>query len=158
MTDKQHLTEHGFTLIEMIVVMVLVGILAAGAGLGIVTMAQGYIFSKDNAEVSEKAQLAMARISRELLECYDCNATSGNVGTFNNTIGARVIVKDGSNNIVIQSADGSSSDILMDNVSTFTMAYNSDKSITVTIRSLKQPGGIQVPDFVTTVYPRNSTF
>ena len=157
MTEKQYLTEHGFTLIEMIVVMVLVGILAAGAGLGIVTMAQGYIFSKDNAEVSEKAQLAMARISRELLECYDCNATGGNVGVFNNTIGTRLIQHVGTN-IVISDGSGVAPDILMDNVSIFTMIYNSDKSITVTIRSSKQPGGIQVPDFVTTVYPRNSTF
>lgn len=157
MTEKQYLTEKGFTLIEMIVVMVLVGILAAGAGLGIVTMAQGYIFSKDNAEVSEKAQLAMARISRELLECYDCNATSGNVGSFNNSIGPRLIQYIGTN-IVISDGSGVAPDVLMDNVSIFTMVYNSDKSITVTIRSSKQPGGIQVPDFVTTVYPRNSSF
>lgn len=155
MADKKHLTEQGFTLIEMIVVMVLVGILAAGAGLGIVTMAQGYIFSKDNAEVSEKAQLAMARISRELLECYDCNATSGNVGTFNNTIGPRLIQHIGTNIVI---SDGSAvPDVLMDNVSIFTMVYNSNKSITVTIRSSKQPGGVAVPDFVTTVYPRNAS-
>jgi prepilin-type N-terminal cleavage/methylation domain-containing protein len=157
MADKQRLTEQGFTLIEMIVVMVLVGVLAAGAGLGIVTMAQGYIFSKDNAEISEKAQLAMARVSRELLECYDCNATSGNVGLFNNTIGQRSIQLVGTN-IVISDGSGGAPDVLMDNVSIFTMVYNADKSITVTIRSSKQPAGIQVPDFVTTVYPRNASF
>ena len=148
MTKKQHRQQQGFTLIEMIAVLVIVGILAALAGLGIVTGVQGYLFSKDNAAVSEKAQLAMARISRELLECYNCSGANGdNVGTFTNTLGQRTIGKSGTNIVI-------GSDILMDNVGNFTMIY-SDNSITVTIQSSTKPGGVTVPDFVTTVYPRN---
>ena len=148
--------QKGFTLIEMIVVLVLVGILASGAGLGIVTMVQGYLFSKDNAEISEKTQIALSRINRELLECYDCIGTSGPVGTFNNTIGQRSIQHVGTN-IVTSDGSGGASDILMNNVGTFTMIYNSDKSITVTIQSSAKPGGVTVPAFTTKVYPRNTS-
>ena len=148
--------QKGFTLIEMIAVLVLVGILASGAGLGIVTMVQGYLFSKDNAEISEKAQLALSRINRELLECYDCIGTSGPVGTFNNTIGQRSIQHVGTN-IVTSDGSGGAPDILMDNVGTFTMIYNADKSITVTIQSSAKPGGVTVPAFTNKVYPRNTS-
>ena len=154
--------QKGFTMIEMIIVLVLVGILSAVAGLGIVTAMQGYLFSKDNATVSAKAQLAIARISRELLECYDCSGTSGaSVAIpFSNTLGQRYIQKDAANNIVISDqpigASGTTPDILLDNVGNFTMIFNSDKSITITIHSSKKPRGITIPDFVTKIYPRNT--
>ena len=58
--------EQGFTLIEVIVTLVLVGITAALAGMWIVSIANGYIFAKMNASTIQKGQLAMARISKEL--------------------------------------------------------------------------------------------
>ncbi len=60
--------EKGFTLLEIIVVMVLVAILSAVAGLGIVNSVQGYLFAKENAPTTQKANLAMVRMSRELME------------------------------------------------------------------------------------------
>lgn len=150
--------QKGFTLIEVIAVLLIVGILSAFAGLGIVSAVQGYMFSKDTAAINEKAQLALARLNRELLECYDCKDNgTGNVGTFNNTLsGSRSIqLNDTTNNIEI--LDGTNTDVLLDNVSSFSMIYNSsDGSITVTIQSSTQPGGVTVPAFSTIVYPRNT--
>jgi prepilin-type N-terminal cleavage/methylation domain-containing protein len=153
--------QKGFTLIEAIAVLLIVGVLAAFAGMGIVSAVQGYLFSKDTLAVSEKAMLAMARINRELLECYDCLSPSG--ATFppqitlpyhyENTQGPRYVRLNNGN--IELSPDGVNYDSLLDNVSAFSMAYNDDNSITVTIQPSAQPSGVTVPAFSSTVYPRN---
>ncbi|MBW1821185.1 MAG: prepilin-type N-terminal cleavage/methylation domain-containing protein [Deltaproteobacteria bacterium] len=52
--------ETGFTLIEIVVSLVLVGMMAAIAGMGIVTGTKGYLLAKENSHMAQKAQLAMA--------------------------------------------------------------------------------------------------
>ena len=64
---KKHLSnEKAFTMIEVIVSLVLAGIMAAVVGLGLVKIAQSYIFAKQNSETVQKAQIAMTRIVKEL--------------------------------------------------------------------------------------------
>jgi prepilin-type N-terminal cleavage/methylation domain-containing protein len=63
---KQLSNEKAFTLIEVIVSLVLAGIMAAVVGLGLVKIAQSYIFAKQNSETVQKAQIAMTRIVKEL--------------------------------------------------------------------------------------------
>lgn len=152
---KQKNLQKGFTLIEMIVVLILVGILSAIAGMGIVTLMQGYLFSKDNAAVSAKANLALARINRELLECHTCNSAITLPYSFSTALGQRSIQF--SNGEIQLSSDGTNYDTLLDKVSAFNMTYsNTDKSITVTINSSTKPGGVTIPAFTTKVYPRNT--
>jgi prepilin-type N-terminal cleavage/methylation domain-containing protein len=55
----------GFTLIEMIVVLVLVGIITVFAGMGIVRVTQGFLFTKENAATLQKGQMVMARLIKE---------------------------------------------------------------------------------------------
>ena len=158
--------QKGFTLIEIIMVLLIVGIMAAFAGLGIVNAVQGYIFSKDNATNSEKAQLALSHIYRELLECYNCSSTAGSILTstptstsfsYLNPLGTRTI-NWGSSTMVIQ-LDGSElfppyapyTETLIDTVSSFSLTYNADKSITVTMSLTGVPDS-----FSTNIFPRNT--
>ncbi|MBW2674908.1 MAG: prepilin-type N-terminal cleavage/methylation domain-containing protein, partial [Deltaproteobacteria bacterium] len=60
--------EAGFTLIEMIAVLILTGMLAAAAGVGIVKGIEGYTLAKETTRLSQKAQLAMERIRREMVQ------------------------------------------------------------------------------------------
>lgn len=58
----------GFTLFEVIVVLLLMGILAVGLSVGLVRGIEHYIFAQQASEMSQKAQLAMARIKKELTD------------------------------------------------------------------------------------------
>ncbi len=60
--------ESGFTLIEMIVVLVILGIVAVFLTNAIVYGVQSYVFARNANHLSQKAQLAMARINRELTD------------------------------------------------------------------------------------------
>jgi prepilin-type N-terminal cleavage/methylation domain-containing protein len=151
--------QKGFTLVEMIAALVLAGILSALAGMGVVAGVQGYLFAKDTASVNEKAQLALMRINRELLECYNCDG-SGSLADqpFENTLGTRYIRLTGTNIVLSNASSGG--DILMDNVASFSMKYNTDtsppdKSIDISFTSSVKPGDSNVPAFTSRVYPRN---
>ena len=60
--------EAGFTLIEIIMVLILTGMLVAAAGIGIMRGIDGYILSKESSHLSQKAQLAMERMRREMVQ------------------------------------------------------------------------------------------
>ncbi len=71
--------EKGFTLIEIIVVLVILGIVAGGLSGAIIFGAQHFIFAREANQLSQKAQLAMARIKREMVDVKSistANATS----------------------------------------------------------------------------------
>ena len=89
--------EAGFTLLEIAAVLVLVGILSAVAGFGIVQGVEGYVWAQNNAETTQKAQLALSRITRELRELSSINSASSNtVIIFTTPSGARTIGQNGS--------------------------------------------------------------
>ena len=64
--DVDHTGQGGFTLVEVIVSMLILSILGAFVSIGIARVFEGYVFSKDNAELTLKGEVAMARIAKEL--------------------------------------------------------------------------------------------
>lgn len=60
--------EAGFTLLEIIVSIALLGLLTAIFGMGLVAAVQSHEFSRTNVDLTQKSQLAMTRIQRELME------------------------------------------------------------------------------------------
>ena len=73
--------QSGFTLFEIIITLILVGIVSAVAGLGIVSFVEGYLFVKDNSIVAGKAQVALARITRELIDLHSIPSPTSNAAT-----------------------------------------------------------------------------
>ncbi len=63
--------------IEIIVTLVLVGILAALGGMHR-TGVKGYITVKENSAITQKAQLAMSRINREIVEMIRITSPGAN--------------------------------------------------------------------------------
>jgi prepilin-type N-terminal cleavage/methylation domain-containing protein len=68
MRIKNRNRQSGFTLFEIIIVLILMGILAVGFSLGLVKGIEHYIFAREAGHLSQKAQLAMARIKKELTD------------------------------------------------------------------------------------------
>ena len=60
------LNKKGFTLIELTTAIVIVSILSVMAGMGLVQIANGYAFARKNAVAAEQAQIALARVAKEL--------------------------------------------------------------------------------------------
>jgi len=64
--ERITLPNKGFTLIEVIAVLVLGGILTALAGLGVVKVTEGLVFAQKAAATTLKAQMVLTRIEKEL--------------------------------------------------------------------------------------------
>jgi prepilin-type N-terminal cleavage/methylation domain-containing protein len=60
------LNKKGFTLIELTTAIVIVSILSVMAGMGLVQIANGYAFARKSAVAAEQAQIALARVAKEL--------------------------------------------------------------------------------------------
>lgn len=69
-------TQRGFTLIEIIATTVLLGIIAVAGGMFITEGTRGYITTRENSEASQKMDIAIMRLERELREVMDVYALS----------------------------------------------------------------------------------
>jgi prepilin-type N-terminal cleavage/methylation domain-containing protein len=72
-------SQSGFTLIELITVLVLLGIIGGFSGLILVKMVQSYQWADDNAHLTQKAQVALTRIAVEMV--YATRIDSGELGS-----------------------------------------------------------------------------
>jgi len=115
--------EKGFTIIEVIVTLILVGITAVMAGMWIVSIANGYIFAKKNMATAQKAQLAMTRIEKEFKRISAVNA---GVTTATSITYTKPDIASGTVNGTV-SLDGTllkiNGNTLTDNVSAFALSY-----------------------------------
>ena len=113
--------EAGFSLIELIAVLVLIGIMGVGVGLGFSNIVSGFMLSRDTAAVAGKGQLAMLRLAREFRVISAVSAASATSITFD-------ALRDGgaTQTITVTQSDTTitlNGDTLTDTVSTLALAY-----------------------------------
>uniref|UniRef100_UPI003565A0C9 type II secretion system protein n=1 Tax=Desulfosarcina sp. TaxID=2027861 RepID=UPI003565A0C9 len=134
--EEQHRSsgDDGFTLIEIIVSLVVAGILASIAGMGIVSAISSYAIVRENVSLSQKIQLATTRIHRELLELTGISYTDGTrpyIVYYSATGQAHAIAKVDDTIKLYEDLEGPISDtdlenkgvILTDRVDSFTLNY-----------------------------------
>ena len=160
---KKVASEKGFTLIEIIAVLILVSILAVFAGMGIVSIVEGFFFTKMNAATVQKGQAAIVRLDKEfsnITSVSSGNAASINFTSYKQGVEGTHVVSWAGNDLTL---DG---DTLTDNVSEFDLGYydsfdgakqstwsSSRKVIEITLK-LKGANDV-VSEFKSRVVPRN---
>jgi hypothetical protein len=72
----------GFTLLEIILAFVAMTVIAVVAGVGLVEITKGYVFSKKNAFVAQQGQIALARLKKELSNITSINLATATSITF----------------------------------------------------------------------------
>jgi prepilin-type N-terminal cleavage/methylation domain-containing protein len=122
--------QSGFTMLEVIAVLVLVGMLSAIAGMGIVRGVEGYIFARENAPTALKAQLVLSRLSREFIEISGVSETTTTSLKFQNLSGDHALAMvDVGGGKVIKLINGTALPTavtgytLIDRISSLTMTY-----------------------------------
>uniref|UniRef100_B8DPT2 Prepilin-type N-terminal cleavage/methylation domain-containing protein n=1 Tax=Nitratidesulfovibrio vulgaris (strain DSM 19637 / Miyazaki F) TaxID=883 RepID=B8DPT2_NITV9 len=170
----------GFTLIEVTVVLVLAGLLAAVAGVGIVTGARSFVTAREASDLAQEAQLAMDRLTREIVELVDIPANSSSTLLVLRNVGAQGTAQFNrsiqyvANAQAIRIADGTggatNGDTLIDNVTAFSLTYWQEDTSTTSWAStndarllsaidvnftLTAPGGT-TRQFVNRIVPRNN--
>jgi len=124
----------GFTLIEMVCVLLIAGIITTVSGMAIVTAMHGYLFARDNASIGQRAQLALARINRELIEMTTITTAESGRITYQRIDGTgavtRTIYKDDTDDTIRIALDGNAQNgnVLIDQVRTFAMNYYKESS------------------------------
>lgn len=118
--NGKHFNKNGFSLIEVIASLVLLGILTAAAGLGLVYLSEGYVFARSNAEAVGKGQLALSRIVKEFSAIDSVSIGVSNSITFTRSTGPSRTIAGGGGMVTINNEP------LIDNVSAFTLSYQTD--------------------------------
>jgi len=115
-------SEKGFTLMEVIVVMILVSIIAVAAGTGLVQVVQGMVFTKMNAVTIQKGQIAMTKLVKEFNNINISAITAADDKSITFTS-----VKNGVSSPHTVTLAGSTitfdGDVLTDQVNSFTLKY-----------------------------------
>ncbi|MCD6397718.1 MAG: type II secretion system protein [Spirochaetaceae bacterium] len=167
--------EAGFTLLEIILSLVILSIIVAIAGLGIVTGTKGYLFARQNAHSAQKAQMALARMTREFQELYNITDCSDSSVTFESSTGNFTIGLSENTNTIRIATGGigqlAAGDILIDEIAAngFTLTFFKDNEtswaqdddiesltdISIEIKMIRNDISDGNLSFSTSVHPRN---
>ena len=154
----------GFTYIEVITTLVILGILATAGALGMTQMAEGYHLAKEQTQVLQQAQLTLARITSDISHFDEDSLqndstttslhytleyleTSGTTSNENYTLllnGSTLVLRDNSANPVVNH-------VLADGVSAFTVTYYQGDGTTVVVDIVNGANLVQVMELSITM-------
>jgi len=160
-------SKKGFTIIEVVVVMLLVSIIGVSTALLYVYVIQGMLFSKMNATTIQKGQIAVTKLVKEFSNINISSITAAGETSITFT-SVKAGVEDTHTVMLSGSTITYDGDVVTDQVSSFSMKYydnydstaqttwqSSRRIIEITLRLVGAEGVITTP-FVVRVKPRNA--
>ena len=114
--------KNGFSLIELIVCLILMGFIGAVAGAGIVRFTEGFLFVKDSNEMAQQGAAAMARMVKEMKTLTQIMSGNDFSLTYRARTPEKIFVIYQSGNEIRIDEDGADN-ILIDNVSDLLLTY-----------------------------------
>jgi prepilin-type N-terminal cleavage/methylation domain-containing protein len=120
---KEDFNKNGFTLIEIIASLVILGIMGTVFVVGLGKVVEGFVFTKLNAETAQKGHIAMNRLTKEFINIASITSGASESISFTSysyidgTLQANRSVSRVGTTLEL---DG---DVLIDNVNSFSMIY-----------------------------------
>jgi len=119
MLKNKNCNNRGFTLFEVIVSLVLVGIIGSLAGMLLVQISKGFVFSKKTAATAQKGQITISRLVKEFSAITSISSGTATSITFTrDPVVTHTISWAGINNPLLIATD-----IVTDNVNSFNLQY-----------------------------------
>jgi prepilin-type N-terminal cleavage/methylation domain-containing protein len=158
--------QKGFTLVELIVTLVLVGIIGTFTTLFMYTGLNGYLRAKDTSEGALKAQIALDRISLEMKDISNISNFNSNTNIdytceSETLLFSRRIRYDSANDKILLSVAGNEN-VLLDDVQTFSLTttskdlnYYADGNLEVESIQVNFTVGEIERSFSARIFPRN---
>ncbi|PTN37533.1 type II secretion system protein [Desulfonatronum sp. SC1] len=116
-----HGNNSGFTLVEIIATLVILGVIGSMAGFGLAAGTRAYVFSKENVEMAQRAQFALNRIRLEMLHMDSIVSVAPNSIEYTNITrapGVQYRIERNANQLFI--SVGGNNFLLLDNLGTYT--------------------------------------
>ena len=149
--------KRGFTLIEIIATLVLVGVLSSIAVLFMGNVLKGFTTVKNNSSAALKAQMALNRVSLELKDLSSLYSLTDNVSiTYENSLGDNRTIKFAGSNLYISTP---TDHLLIDGVSNFSLSATYDNMYNMAANDVAfidigfTVSGVS--SFSTRIFPRN---
>ena len=149
--------EEGFTLLEIIISLVLVGLMVSLVGILMVAGVQEYVFSKENIVSAQKASIALRRLEKEMVGITDIDADNSDgacvryklesVSPYFRAIGVRGDVIELKTAVDADCDCATNGDVLLDKTTGFSLSYE-DGSVTPPMASAAPPADIRYLDEV----------
>jgi prepilin-type N-terminal cleavage/methylation domain-containing protein len=156
--------ETGYTLIEIIASLVIVGIIATFSSLFLVVGIQGYEFTRKAADAAMKTEVALNRISLELRAINTIRTPAPGSTSINYTCSSDTLTGDRALKFVTDSiyiTAGGTDYKVLDDVSAFTLSYEYDEldydtdTVADEVKYIDVNFTISdIPAFSTRIYPR----
>jgi prepilin-type N-terminal cleavage/methylation domain-containing protein len=129
---RKGFNKKGFTMIELITAIVIISIISVMAGMGLVQIANGYLLAKKSTVAAQQAQIALARLSKELSAIHTIDqALTTDKSLIYKHIGDtnwRKVAWTAVDQPLTLNTDGVNDDTLIDKVQVFRLTYHNSYS------------------------------